>query len=198
MEVNINFLLFLLNILKYLNTFFLRIGRQLAWVAILLMVIVILLQVFFRYILNNALPWPDELARFFMLWMTALIAPSAYRWGGFVSIDMIISFFSKLIGNLISLLLLMLSLFILIIGFKLGLDHIKVGWIFNSASIKIPLFIIGEQSTPLKLAWMYMSLPIGIFLLILVNLELILIRVISIFDPFLDINSDPDKESLEV
>ena len=198
MEVNINFLLFLLNILKYLNTFFLRIGRQLAWVAILLMVIVILLQVFFRYILNNALPWPDELARFFMLWMTALIAPSAYRWGGFVSIDMIIGFFSKLIGNLISLLLLMLSLFILIIGFKLGLDHIKIGWIFNSASIKIPLFIIGEQSTPLKLAWMYMSLPIGIFLLILVNLELILIRIISIFDPFLDINSDPDKESLEV
>ena len=198
MEVNINFLLFLLNILKYLNTFFLRIGRQLAWVAILLMVIVILLQVFFRYILNNALPWPDELARFFMLWMTALIAPSAYRWGGFVSIDMIIGFFSKLIGNLISLLLLMLSLFILIIGFKLGLDHIKIGWIFNSASIKIPLFIIGEQSIPLKLAWMYMSLPIGIFLLILVNLELIFIRIISIFDPFLDINSDPDKESLEV
>ena len=198
MEVNINFLLFLLNILKYLNTFFLRIGRQLAWVAILLMVIVILLQVFFRYILNNALPWPDELARFFMLWMTALIAPSAYRWGGFVSIDMIIGFFSKLIGNLISLLLLMLSLFILIIGFKLGLDHIKIGWIFNSASIKIPLFIIGEQSTPLKLAWMYMSLPIGIFLLILVNLELIFIRIISIFDPFLNINSDPDKESLEV
>ena len=64
---------------------------------------------FFRYVLNNALPWPDEVARFLMLWMTALIAPSAYRWGGFVSIDMIIGSFTKLIGNLISLLLLMLS-----------------------------------------------------------------------------------------
>ena len=184
--------------MKYLNTFFLRIGRQLAWIAILLMVMVILLQVFFRYVLNNALPWPDEVARFLMLWMTALIAPSAYRWGGFVSIDMIIGSFTKLIGNLISLLLLMLSFFILIIGFKLGLDHIKVGWIFNSSSIKIPLFIIGEQSKPLKLAWMYMSLPIGIFLLILVNLELIIIRVISICDPLLNIKPDPDKESLEV
>ena len=196
MEISI--LLFLLNILKYLNTFFLRIGRQLAWIAILLMVMVILLQVFFRYVLNNALPWPDEVARFLMLWMTSLIAPSAYRWGGFVSIDMIIGSFTKLIGNLISLLLLMLSFFILIIGFKLGLDHIKVGWIFNSSSIKIPLFIIGEQSKPLKLAWMYMSLPIGIFLLILVNLELILIRVISICDPLLKIEPDPDNESLEV
>ena len=77
MEISI--LLFLLNILQYLNTFFLRIGRQLAWIAILLMVMVILLQVFFRYVLNNALPWPDEVARFLMLWMTALIAPSAYR-----------------------------------------------------------------------------------------------------------------------
>ena len=184
--------------MKYLNTFFLRIGRQLAWIAILLMVMVILLQVFFRYVLNNALPWPDEVARFLMLWMTALIAPSAYRWGGFVAINMIIGSFTKLIGNLISLLLLMLSFFILITGFKLGLDHIKVGWIFNSSSIKIPLFIIGEQSKPLKLAWMYMSLPIGIFLLILVNLELILIRVISISDPLLKIDPDPDKESLEV
>ena len=43
-----------------------------------------------------------------------------------------------------------------------------------------------------------MSLPIGIFLLILVNLELILIRLISIFDPLLNIKPDPDKESLEV
>ena len=114
--INLNFTfkpsLFLLNILQYLNTFFLRIGRQLAWIAILLMVMVILLQVFFRYVLNNALPWPDEVARFLMLWMTALIAPSAYRWGGFVSIDMIIGSFTKLIGNLISLILLILRSFL--------------------------------------------------------------------------------------
>ena len=184
--------------MQYLNTFLLRIGRQLAWVAILLMVMVILLQVFFRYVLNNALPWPDEVARFLMLWMTGLIAPSAYRWGGFVSIELVISLLPKFFGNILILLLLSLSFFILFIGFKLGLDHIKVGWIFNSSSIKIPLFIIGEQSKPLKLAWMYMSLPIGIFLLILVNLELILIRVISICDPLLNIKPDPDKESLEV
>ena len=85
--------------MKYLNTFFLRIGRQLAWIAILLMVMVILLQVFFRYVLNNALPWPDEVARFLMLWMTGLIAPSAYRWGGFVSIELVISLLPKFFGN---------------------------------------------------------------------------------------------------
>ena len=161
------------------------------------MVIVILLQVFFRYVLNNALPWPDEAARFLMLWMTGLIAPSAYRWGGFVSIDMIISSMPKVAGNVLTLLLLILSLFILIVGLKLGLQHIKVGWIFNSSSIKIPLFLIGEQSKPIKLAWMYMSLPVGIFMLILVNIELIFIRILSIINPNLDAGSDEDQRKLE-
>lgn len=57
--------------------------------ALSVMVAVIILQVFFRYALNSSLPWPDEAARFLMLWMTGLIAPSAYRWGGFVAIDII-------------------------------------------------------------------------------------------------------------
>ena len=107
MNLIINNLLFFFNILEKINTLFLRIGRQFAWIAILLMVIVILIQVFFRYVLNNALPWPDEVARFLMLWMTGLIAPSAYRWGGFVSIDLLERFLPKLISTLLTLFLLM-------------------------------------------------------------------------------------------
>ena len=101
-----NILLTIFKILEKINTFFLRIGRQFAWIAILLMVIVILVQVFFRYVLNNALPWPDEVARFLMLWMTGLIAPSAYRWGGFVSIDLLERFLPKLISTFLTLFLL--------------------------------------------------------------------------------------------
>ena len=96
MNLTINILLSFFKTLEKINTLFLRIGRQFAWIAILLMVIVILVQVFFRYVLNNALPWPDEVARFLMLWMTGLIAPSAYRWGGFVSIDLLERFLPKL------------------------------------------------------------------------------------------------------
>ena len=33
--------------------------------------------------------WTEEGARFGMLWMTGLMAPLAYRMGGFVSIDML-------------------------------------------------------------------------------------------------------------
>ena len=141
--------------------------------AILLMVIVIIIQVFFRYVLNNALPWPDEVARFLMLWMTGLIAPSAYRWGGFVSIDMLQRFLPKILSNILVFLILIISLTVLLIGFEMGLKHINAGWIFSSSSIKLPYSFIGGKTEAMKLAWMYMSLPIGILLLISVNIELV-------------------------
>tara|TARA_B100000945_G_scaffold19475_1_gene14135 strand:+ start:507 stop:1100 length:594 start_codon:yes stop_codon:yes gene_type:complete len=189
-------LLLIFRFLENINTFILRIGRQLAWIAILLMVIVIIIQVFFRYVLNNALPWPDEVARFLMLWMTALIAPSAYRWGGFVSIDMLERFLPKILANLLIFIILLISLAVLFIGFEMGLKHINAGWIFSSSSIKIPFSLIGGKTEAMKLAWMYMSLPIGIFLLILVNIELILRNILSITSK-IDLPLDKDKEKLE-
>ena len=195
-EKKISLLLFIYNVLKELNTFVLLIGRQLAWIAIFLMVIVILLQVFFRYILNNALPWPDELARFLMLWMTGFIAPSAFRWGGFVSIEMLPKLLPRIFENILMLVLLSLSLLILIIGFQLGLQHIKIGWIFESSSIKIPFHLIGGEKKALKLAWMYMSLPVGIVFLISVNIELILRNFLSNFTK-LELPEDLDKQKLE-
>ena len=196
MNLTINILLFFFNFIEKVNTFFLRIGRQFAWIAIFLMVIVILIQVFFRYILNNALPWPDEAARFLMLWMTGLIAPSAYRWGGFVSIDLLERFLPKVISTLLALFLLVISLIVLIIGLELGLKHINAGWIFNSSSIKIPFHLIGGKAEPIKLAWMYMSLPIGIVFLISVNIELILRNILTNFRK-LDLPKDLDKQKME-
>lgn len=197
MNFTIKSLLLLFNILQNINTIILRIGRQLAWIAILLMVIVIIIQVFFRYVLNNALPWPDELARFFMLWMTGLIAPSAYRWGGFVSIDMFQRFLPKILSNILIFLILLVSLTVLLIGFEMGLKHINAGWIFSSSSIKIPFSLIGGKTEAMKLAWMYMSLPVGIFLLILVNVELALRNILSFFNSKIDLPLDKDRENLE-
>ena len=189
-------LMLIFKILEKINTFILRIGRQLAWIAILLMVIVIILQVFFRYVLNNALPWPDEVARFLMLWMTGFIAPSAYRWGGFVSIDMLERFLPKILSNILVFIILIISFTVLLIGFEMGLKHINAGWIFSSSSIKIPFSLIGGKTEAMKLAWMYMSLPVGIFLLILVNIELVLRTVLSSFNSQIKLPLDKDREEL--
>ena len=47
-------------------------------------------------------------------------------------------------------------------------------------------------------AWMYMSLPVGIFLLILVNIELILKKVILTFYTEINLPIDKNKERLGV
>jgi len=186
-------ILLILRPLAWINTILLRIGRNIAWVAMGLMVLIIVLQVCFRYLLNNALPWPDEAARFLMLWMTGLIAPSAYRWGGFVSIDLVKDMLPAWLGQLVTLILLFISLMVLVVGLQMGLKHVASGWLFNSSSLKLPLEAFGLGLVRVKLAWMYMSLPVGIVMMILVNIELTLKAIIGLIDPSAEIPADHDQ-----
>lgn len=186
-------MIFLLKGLVDFNTIILRLGRQLAWIAIGLMVVIILIQVYFRYVLNSALPWPDEAARFLMLWMTGFIAPSAYRWGGFVSIEMLFRMLPSRMVKIVTLMLLMISLLVLVVGLQFGLKHVESGWLFSSSSLKWPLHLIGMEAIRVKLAWMYMSLPVGLAMMTLVNVELIIKNFLWLWNPDLELPTDPDQ-----
>ena len=190
-------MIYLLKGLVSLITVILKIGRQLAWIAIGLMVIIILIQVFFRYGLNSALPWPDEAARFLMLWMTGFIAPSAYRWGGFVSIEMLFRLLPSRLIKFLILILLMISLMVLVVGLNFGLKHVESGWRFYSSSLKWPLQLIGMEAIKMKLAWMYMSLPVGFTMMTLVNIELIIKNFIWLWNPNFEFPEDPDQPKTE-
>lgn len=196
-----------LRILMAVNGFVLRIGRHLAWIALALMVVAILIQVVFRYVLNNALPWPDEASRFLMLWMTGLIAPSAYRWGGFVAIDMVPRALPRRTGAVLALVLLVLSLLVLVIGVQLGLRHVASGCLFNSSTLYVPFRLQVDWLSPcdtaffawegfgwarVKLAWMYLSLLVGLVLMVMVSVELILRAMIVLHDPAAPLLPDPE------
>jgi TRAP-type C4-dicarboxylate transport system permease small subunit len=183
----------IIGLLEILITWVLRLGRMVAWVAIGLMVVVTIVQVFFRYVLNDALPWPDEAARFLMLWMTGLVAPSAYRWGGFVAIEMLKDALGRSASIILNLAILGVSLAVLVVALQFGLKHVASGWLFASSSLKLPLSFIGMQSIPIKLAWMYMSLPVGFAIMIAVNIELILKNVVMLFDKNADYTHAPDQ-----
>jgi len=174
-------LLIILQPLQWLNDVAGRVGRWLSIGAIAIMVAVILLQVFCRYLLNNALPWPDEAARFMMLWLTGLMAPVAFRHGGMVAITSIVESLPRPVFMMISLALLLVSLMVLLVAFQLGMKHVNSGWLFSSSSLKLPLSLIGMKSVKIKLAWMYMSMFTGVCLMVLVNVELILRGLVSAF-----------------
>ena len=169
-----------LSLLGALNGWILRIGRAIGVVAVALMVVAILIQVFFRYVLNNALPWPDEAARFCMLWMTGLMAPSAFRAGGFVAIDMVVAALPRMIGGLLSLFLLFISALVLYVAIQIGWSEVTgIGGRFATASLYVPTAIDFSEWYRVPRSWMMYSLFIGVCLLFWVNIELILRTLVS-------------------
>lgn len=177
-------MLLILRPLVWLNSHVLALGRHIAWMALALMVLVILAQVFFRYVLNNALAWPDEAARFLMLWMTALMAPTAMRWGGFVSIDMLPSALGQRAGQIMAFILLAMALAVLLVAVQHGYKHtFGFGGKFNSSSLRLPLDWFGMETVKVKLRYMYGSLLVCVVLLISVTVELLLRSAILIINP---------------
>jgi TRAP-type C4-dicarboxylate transport system permease small subunit len=174
-------MLLLLGLLKPLQSFNDAagwLGRSISVIALALMVGVILLQVFCRYVLNNALPWPDEAARFCMLWLTGLMAPVALRQGGFVAIDTLSTFLPRRGIAILAIILFVISLLVLTVAVELGWNHVNTGLLFASASLKLPLHLIGLKAVKIKLAWMYMSLFTSACLMILVNVEMIIRQIV--------------------
>ena len=75
-----------------------RLDRAIIWLTaiavvflMLTMVASLLTGVFFRYVVNAALPWPEELARFAMIWLTMLGAGLVTRYGGHIAVTFLIN-----------------------------------------------------------------------------------------------------------
>lgn len=168
--------------LERLNDILLGIGRRVAIVFLIAMVAMILGQVFFRYVLSNAPAWTEEGARFSMLWMTGLMAPLAYRQGGFVAIDMLERALPHTIAAVLGLILLLISLLVLAYGVDLGINNhvFSMAGRGDSSSLRLPLDLIGGERIRFKNSWMYASLATGLGLMILVNVELVLRQIATI------------------
>ena len=175
-------LLVLLKPLQVLLDFVLAIGKAISIAAIGLMVLAILVQVFFRYVLGNALTWPDEAARFCMLWMTGFMAPIAYRRGGFVAIDMVLVALPRAIGGIVTIILLLVAGAVLATAVQIGYGEITgFGSRFATAALYFPILSEGALTWErLPRFYMFLSLFVGVVLLLAVNIELIIRAVVTV------------------
>lgn len=168
-------LLAICNGLGLINGALLALGRWIGAVCLGLMVVVILAQVFFRYVVNNALPWPEEASRFLMMWSTALMAPTAFRRGGFVAIDMVIRLLPRLVATGLSVVLMGVTILVLWIALGIGWSEVTgLGGRFETDSLRVPVSL--DLATWMKVpkSWMMASLLVGVALLLLVAVELAL------------------------
>lgn len=163
----------LLVFLKFLgtaNAAILTVGRAVGILCMAVMVIFILVQVFWRYVLSSPLPWPEEAARFLMLWLM-VVAPTALRRGGFVAIDMVQLVLPRAVGATLNLVLMAMSLVVLIVAVRIGWSEIT-GFAggFKMNSVYYPT-ADGWEKAPRS--WMMASLVVGLAMMVLVMVELI-------------------------
>ena len=168
-------LLAICNGLGLMNGALLALGRWIGAVCLGLMVVVILTQVFFRYVVNNALPWPEEASRFLMLWSTGLMAPTAFRRGGFVAIDMIVRMLPRLVATGLSIFLMAVTILVLWISLGIGWSEVTgIGGRFETDSLRVPVSLDLSVWMKVPKSWMMASLLVGVALLMLVEIELAL------------------------
>jgi len=171
-----------INGLGAVNAALLALGRWLGAICLGLMVVVILIQVFFRYVIGLALPWPEEASRFLMLWSTALMAPTAFRRGGFVAIDMVVRFLPRSIALALSVLLMGMAILVLWVALGIGWSEFTgIGGRFEMDALRVPASLDLSVWIKVPKSAMMASLPVGIMLLLLVAVEMALRNIFLLF-----------------
>lgn len=131
-------------------------------ILLVVMVIDILIQVFFRYVLKDPLVWTEELARFLLAWIVFLGASSAiYNWDNL----RVTYFIDRLPPRMFSLVEIMTK------TLSLGL----LGYIFVAAVRVIPNVGVREIAPALGIKMIIPQLSI------VVGLLLMLVQLIGIF-----------------
>ena len=161
------------------NVTALGIGRTVGWALLMVMVAVILAQVWWRYVLNSPLSWPEEAARAAMIWMMALVAPTAYRRAGFVAIDLVPDMLPRRMRGVLDLFILALSLAALVVMASHAWTHFSSPILFNSSGLNRLVQDSGINALlgtaiEFRESYIYLAMSVCLWLLISVNLELIL------------------------
>ncbi|MEJ8570420.1 TRAP transporter small permease [Microbaculum marinum] len=137
--------------------------------VILMMLIVVIMgvQVFFRYVLNDSLIWAEEICRYLLVLMTFLLVGAAFERGEMVCLHFLTGRLSVR-----SRLLVLLPMHALMTVFLLTLAWYGIGFASLNSHFTIPAIdFIGtaltgrEINLALSMYWMYMLVPVACVIL---------------------------------
>ena len=143
------------------------------WIASALiggMAVLVVTQVFFRYVLNNSLSWAEDLSLMLLVYSAFLIIPYAYRWSLHVGIDLIVNMLPARVG---------FALYFLsgLAVITLAIYFIEVSWAFTIRSS------IMANAVPIKMKYVYAIMPVMFTFLIPSALELQFRSLIGLIEP---------------
>lgn len=132
-----------------------RFGTVLRAVCVVILVeylILVLLQVFFRYVLNESLFWAEEAVRFSMVWSVLLGSALVARDRAHIRIDVIENMLPPTARRRLDLVLDLLMIGFMIILMITGLQFAGRSMMQSSPSLDLPMWAV------------YGAIPLGAFL----------------------------------
>lgn len=136
--------------LRRLDEGFLLLTRVVVVVLLLVMLGSTLSGVFFRYVLNDALSWSEEVSRYSMVWLALLGGGLVFREGGHIAVDLLVSHLpSPRLRFFVVALAQTLVAILLIILLWQGTIMMGRGRYMTTAALQMPMYIP------------YAALPVG-------------------------------------
>ena len=158
----------ILAVLSFVNRIICGTTVWIAAGAVGLIACVIVLQVCFRYVLNNSLSWAEDVSLMLMVSSAFLIMPYALREGLHIGVDMVPSALPARGAALLSLFfqaaIMWMSVYLLLLS-----------WKFTWSSSML------ANSLPFRMSYIYAVMPISFGLTLPVALELLLRSFIGLF-----------------
>ena len=118
------------------------------------MTIIILIQIFFRFVIYRPVPWSEEAARYLMIWLGMLGSVVALRKGRHIGVTALVDALPRRISGII-----VYVVRLTMIGF-MGI----IGW----EGVKLAVFNYPQLSAAMEISMMipYMAIPVGAFMMI--------------------------------
>lgn len=138
-----------------------RITSLVVMAMLSVLVVIVLLAVFFRYVLNDSLTWSSEVARYMCIWIGFLGASLTLRERGHIGLEFFIQRMGEEGRRFVSLgcylLVLAFLVVVTVLGFEMALAQVEQ----ESSALEISML------------WPYLSVPVGAVLMALQAVELI-------------------------
>lgn len=158
--------------LDRLNGWFEKIAVNFAWSMLLAITLLNIVQVFYRYVLNNALSWSEEASLWMMVWITFIILPIAYHKGLNISMMLFRDMLKKnRVEYIIRCFFHLIVILIAVVCFSQAWQMYKGG-----SRIELPALEVSK-------AWVYAVMPPAWIFLILAALGAMVRDFIGILDP---------------
>jgi TRAP-type transport system small permease protein len=157
--------------LDRLNAPIARWGRSLSAFLLALMFAVALAQIISRAVFDYTLDWAEESARMALVWSVLSAAPIAYRCGAHVAITAFAQALPR--GWLLAIAILV---------------NVLIAWICTMFLIESVALVergltIVASAVPVRMAWIYLIVPLSLMALLLIALEAVLRLLRSVLDP---------------